>query len=880
VSAAPLRVLVVDDDDAGRYLVSLIVASAGYEAIEASNGQEALIRAREAAPDIVLTDILMPVMDGYQLAREWKQDPALRSIPLVFMTASYNDPADEAFATELGADEFLSKPVDSDTLIDVIARLTSDGSIQPRQPAERTEVEVLRDYSDRVAHKLEQKVLDLEHSNALLENTMAALSDEVETRGRLIDELGAEVAERTQREVELKQERDFTASIIATADVFMYATDVDGDITLFNPGAERISGYQSAEILGRNFIELFAPVEDRELRGELRKAILASGGARGIVNSWVMRSGEERVFEWSLAVMKGADGETTGLLGFASDVTDRVVSAATDRAIGVVDLAVLLDYPKSKLLDRACAQAADEFGMAAVWVALMGPDGAIEVPSAAGPASPQLGEYFVANPASACPVDDLSELVEARVFPLDGPGADARFGRLATDYGGRSIFAAPIRAHGETLGLFGALNPAAKGFGAGRSEGLRHVADRIGVALAYADARAQLNLRSAALESAANAVLVVDVSGRVGWVNHAFEVMTGWTKQEVEGTNLFEGIGYRESRYRDAWQQVVAGTPYRSEIRNQARDGSEYVEDVTISPVPDSDGRVTHAVIVKQDVSERVRFEELKSDFLAMVSHELRTPLTTIIGYADLLGASIEALPIEKVRAATESIRSSGRRMKSIVEQLLEVTQIQAEGVVIETARREIGPFVVEISEGFEFSDRHRLHLDIDEGLPALDIDARRLALALRNVLDNAVKYSPEGGTVSVAVHDTGAEIVISVSDEGVGIDAEQIPELFEAFHQRDMTSTRSFGGVGLGLFVAGQFVGAHGGHITVRSREGHGSTFELRLPRPTLDVRVDSLGSAESVEDVELEIVGDDRTSPVDSDGAESAPSHIEPAG
>lgn len=876
----PLRVLVVDDDDAGRYLVAAIVSSAGHEAIQAMNGQEALALARESAPDIVLTDILMPVMDGYQLAREWKSDATLGSIPLVFMTASYNDPADEAFATELGADEFLSKPVDSDVLLDVIARLTSGESAQVRRPAERTEVEVLRDYSDRVAHKLEQKLVDLEQANSLLESAMAALSDEVDARGRLIEELGVEVTERKQRELELQRERDFTASIVETADVFISVTDLEGRVTLFSPGAERMSGYSSSEVLGRNFIDLFAPPDDRDRRVEIRKAVIASGGARGVVNTWVMRSGEERVFEWSLAPLNDPSGETTGLLGFAVDVTDRVVSTATDRTIGVVDLAVLLDRPQSQLLDMVCAQAADEFGLAAVWVGLKRSDGQIEVSSAAGAVSPQLGEFFAQHPGDACLIGAVDDLVEARETTVAQMDQDAPCTRFALENATQAAFAAPIRAHGEVLGLVGALSFTPRGFGAGRSRGLQHLADRLGVALAYAEARSQLNLRSAALESAASAVLVVRASGHVGWVNNAFESMTGWKQQDVAGSHLFEGPGYTEPRYRDAWQQVIAGTPWRSELRNTTRDGVEYVEDVTISPVRSGDGQVTHAVIVKQDVSERVRFEELKSDFLAMVSHELRTPLTTIIGYADLLGASIEALPIEKVRAATESIRSSGRRMKSIVEQLLEVTQIQAEGVVIETVPREIGPFVEEISRGFELDDKHRLHLEIEDELPALDIDARRLALALRNMLDNAVKYSPEGGSVGVAVHNTGTEVVIAVSDEGVGIAADQIPDLFEAFHQRDMTSTRSFGGVGLGLFVAHQFVSAHGGHITVRSREGHGSTFEIRLPHLDLDDQVADSGSTEGVEGAELKVVGNHGSSAVDGDFTESGTPGIEPTG
>ncbi|MDZ4063677.1 MAG: response regulator, partial [Coriobacteriia bacterium] len=138
-----MRVLVVDDDEAGRYLVASILESAGHDVIEAGDGFEALEKGRSEMPDVVISDILMPRMDGYQLAREWKVDEALARIPLVFLTASYTDPADEKFAVELGADGFLSKPVEPETLLETIDALVLE-SEQVRVPAIREEVEVFR----------------------------------------------------------------------------------------------------------------------------------------------------------------------------------------------------------------------------------------------------------------------------------------------------------------------------------------------------------------------------------------------------------------------------------------------------------------------------------------------------------------------------------------------------------------------------------------------------------------------------------------------------------------------------------------------------------------------------------------------------------------
>lgn len=828
-----MRVLVVDDDEAGRYLVASILAGEGHVATEALDGRDALQKARADRPDVLITDILMPHMDGYQLAREWKADPVLASVPLIFLTASYTDPEDEKFAIELGADGFLSKPVDPEMLIEMIDDVTAASSADAaRRPADRSEIEILQEYSDRVVHKLEQKLADLERSNVMLESAMSALSQEAEARGLLVAELHAEVARREAREVELQQERDFTRRVVETADVFIVATDLERKITLFSPGAERISGYASDEVMGRDYLELFSPPDEYGRRKELQDALVASEGTQRLTNVWRMRSGEQRVMDWSATVLRDAEGTAAGVIRFGIDVTEREVRTATERVMGVVDLAVLLDRPLTEVVELTCAQAADEFGFAAVWIGLTGDGQPLEVRSAAGSVAPALGLAFEHDPGMACPLGEIAELAGAVAFRTTDANLPAAWVELAAAQRLESAAVVPIRAHGGVIGVVGALAYSAYGFESGFLQALQLLADRLGVAIVYSEAREQLALQSAALESAANAIVIADMGARVLWVNPAFETMTGYQFDQAVGQELLaKGTGYREPHYRDAWSRLEAGEAWRGQVANQTREGVEYTEDVTIAPVKDESGAATHAVIVKQDVSERVRLEHLKSDFVAMVSHELRTPLTTIIGYADLLSAGAGTLDAEKVSSATESIRSSGQRMKRIVEQLLEVTQMQAEGVEVQKAPLDIGHLVTEIAQSVPRTERHQLHLDIPPDAPTIDVDARRLTHALRNIIENAVKYSPDGGTIGVAVHDLEDEVVISVSDEGVGMAEDELPGLFQAFTQQDMTSTRSFGGIGMGLFVAYQFVAAHGGRITVRSRKNQGSTFEIRLP-------------------------------------------------
>ncbi|MDZ4166795.1 MAG: response regulator [Coriobacteriia bacterium] len=165
------RVLVVDDDPSSNYLLQSILKSGGYEVLTSEDGVEALEVARYESPDLVVTDILMPRMDGYQLCREWRADAGLAQIPFVFYTANYAEAEDERFALSLGADLFLRKPSEPDAVLaeigDLLGRQAA-GTLPPRRPASKDENRVLKEYNARLVNKLEQQLIELHEANDLL----------------------------------------------------------------------------------------------------------------------------------------------------------------------------------------------------------------------------------------------------------------------------------------------------------------------------------------------------------------------------------------------------------------------------------------------------------------------------------------------------------------------------------------------------------------------------------------------------------------------------------------------------------------------------------------------------------------------------------------
>jgi two-component sensor histidine kinase/ActR/RegA family two-component response regulator len=160
-----MKILIVDDKQVDRYLLETLLKGSGYEVISATNGKEALEKLRTERVDLIISDVFMPVMDGFQLCQKVRTDNTLKDIPFVFYTATYTDPKDVAFALKLGADTFIRKPVDPDEFTMILQGVISDiekGKKQPKKPALKEEEEILKLYSERLVNKLEQKMLELD----------------------------------------------------------------------------------------------------------------------------------------------------------------------------------------------------------------------------------------------------------------------------------------------------------------------------------------------------------------------------------------------------------------------------------------------------------------------------------------------------------------------------------------------------------------------------------------------------------------------------------------------------------------------------------------------------------------------------------------------
>ena len=325
----------------------------------------------------------------------------------------------------------------------------------------------------------------------------------------------------------------------------------------------------------------------------------------------------------------------------------------------------------------------------------------------------------------------------------------------------------------------------------------------------------------ALLAASADAIIALDEDGAVRYLNPAAEALFG----AASGRPFVEVA--RDHELHALVRGVLAGGQRATATVH--RHGSDAWFQATASPITGGGGWA--ALIILQDVSEIRRAETARRDFVANVSHELRTPLAGIKAVVETLrdGALHDSAAAEEFLGRVES---EVDRLVQLVEELLHLSRIEsgtAPMVMAEVAPRELLTGCVERFRHMAERAGVMLTLEAGDALPLIRADRERLGQAVGNLIHNAIKFTPPGGRVTVRAEQVGPDLRITVADTGSGIDAVDLPRIFERFYVADRA--RSGRGTGLGLAIVKHVVRAHGGTVTASSSPGRGSTFTITLP-------------------------------------------------
>jgi len=362
-------------------------------------------------------------------------------------------------------------------------------------------------------------------------------------------------------------------------------------------------------------------------------------------------------------------------------------------------------------------------------------------------------------------------------------------------------------------------------------EALLALAANTSAALANAELYSRVSLEKersvAILANIADGIVALDRDAKVVLWNSAAEQITGVPQEEAIGRTTVQVLQRKLESDDDAahpGQRLVS----------IMRGGEEVWLSLSEAVMRDPLGAVAGRIFAFRDISADRMVEQVKSDFVAAVSHELRTPLTSIYGFAETLLRQDIPFGEEERRTFLGYIASESERLTEIVDQLLNVARLDTGDLQVELGRIDVGSVVSEVVETVEESgvmNGHRFEVDLPDEPLAAEADPDKVRQVFNILVENALRYSPRGGTVTVGARRNADRVEVRVIDEGIGIPAAERERIFRKFYRAESTARDGAAGTGLGLFIARELVTAMGGRIWVDSTEGKGSSFAFELP-------------------------------------------------
>lgn len=846
------RILIVDDIDENRYLLEALLRGNGFEVDVARNGAEALRLAKESPPDLIVTDIMMPEMDGFELCRRWKRDERLRDIPFVVYTATYTDPRDEHLALSLGADRFLVKPQSPDDLL-----------------------RVLREVFDRSADDPGTHLPDDDGESALLAHNEAL----TRKLGKKVRDLESEIARRNRIESALRdQERKYRLLTENALDV-VWAMGLDGELTYVSSAVEKLLGYRPEEIMNRPLDEILAPEGMRTLRTEIDPALADLAQGRSLdwssvfeIEQW-RRDGAAVWTEVTASVMRDETGAPIGLQGVFRDISRRR-RAEMETRFALEDLARAKNELEG-LLDgaRAILEGA-EFAVTARRIF----DIARDITRAKSGYMILLGEpdeedeliLFepgdIAFARDAAPRFTTANLIgEAfRQAPADVETSLARrWAAILPDerMEPRAFLAVPLVLDGRTIGIMSLANKP-RGFDSDD----RRIASAFGQLVAVGFGRWRTEQRLVESEA------LMRIAGRMarlgGWSVDLRDRRIRWSDEVAAilemapggSPTVEEGIAFYAPEWRARISEVFEtcardGVPYDEVLEVVTTGGRRVWVRAIGEALRDSSDRIVKVQGTLQDITEIKRAEEerrklqnqlvhsQKIDSIGRlaggIAHDFNNLLSVVLSYAEFaIDAVREGDPL---RADLEEIRRAGVRAAALTRQLLAFSRkqimkpevIDLNGVVssLESMLKRL------LGENIEVA----AHLAPDLGRVMADVG--QIEQVLMNLAVNARDAMPKGGRLTIETDNAeldaafaeshfdvepGRYVMLAVSDTGIGMDAATMEHIFEPF----FTTKEKGQGTGLGLSTIYGIVKQSGGHIWADSEPGAGTTFKLYLPR------------------------------------------------
>jgi two-component system, sensor histidine kinase and response regulator len=840
------NIIIVDDRLENRYMLESLLKGVDFKISTAKNGLEALSLARKSIPDLVISDILMPVMDGFTLCKEWRKDEILKKIPFIFYTAAYTSPQDIKYALRLGADRFLIKPQEPSEFLTAIKEVldqSEKGKTKSKPDNEKSEAESLREYNAVLFRKLEDKLIQTEQSERKLKQYSFELEQNVQK---------LKLSEESHR-----QTREYLDKLINFANAPIIIWNPQFSITRFSRAFELLTGYDSKDVLGQKLEMLFPESSKKESLLKIEKT-LNRHNWESVEIPILTKKKETRIFLWNFASIYDREEKARiSTIGLGQDISERkqaedrlkktsnrllklsncLKSLGTDCDLNINQLTALC----GELLSARCVlyNRFDNGYLQSV--------GHWQTPPGFGLKDVAAGhicfELIAGNRKEGVLINNLSKT------------SYAESDQLIRTYALQTFWGKEVMSEGKlagTLCLFymSDFQP---------NEEDQQILGIICSTIGNEDARKKLTLALQKSERMLNKTEMIskiggweyDIASRqIIWTNEAYRIYgvrkeINLNKQETRNEFFIEP--YQTLMEQALENAVNSGEPYDIDLRCKTSDGSQKWIRMMGSPVFE-DGIITKLAGNIVDITERKISEEAlkaseaklkeinvtKDRFFSIIAHDLKNPFNGILGFSSILKEEANEMDVPTIQEYADMINRAALQVFRLLDNLLSWARLQQDQIPYNPttlALKEIANEVISILE----ESANRKKISVKSIIPdsiMVNADAEMLKTIVRNLLSNAIKFTPSNGKIELSAYEDIVKVEICVKDNGRGMNKENLGKLFKLDTSYSTRGTQEEEGTGLGLILCKEFVEKHGGTISAESELDKGSTFRFTLPK------------------------------------------------
>ena len=780
-------ILIVDDEPANLGVLLESLENADLKVLVATNGELALQTLTHVRPDLILLDVMMPGINGFETCRRLKTSAATSAIPIIFMTA-LTDPVDEVQGLALGAVDYITKPFQVQI---VLARI-------------RTHLTV---------RQMQQR---LEEQNCKLQQ---------------------EIAERKRAEDALAEERNLLQTVIDHIPDYIFVKDAASRFTLNNKAHQRVlNAAGAAELFGETDFDRF-PQELAAGYYADEQAVLRSG--KPLLNREETTFAPDGSLQWLLTTkvpLRNRQGAVIGLVGISHDITRRKQREDLFRKYERI-VAATADY--ISLVDRNyCYQIVN--------VAYLN-------------ASNKRPEAILGHPMSEFIGVEAFETVSKPSFDRCLAGETLRYETWVTfEKPGRRFLSVTYSPYVDVDDAITGVVISA-----------RDITERKWMEQVLRESEQRL---VDIIEFLPDATLVIDAEGKVMAWNKAMETMTGVPAAEIigQGNYAYALPFYGERRpilidlvnrpqpeieAKYAWLSrqghVLTGEAYMPHLG-----GGEIYLSGKAAALYDSQGSIVGAIESVRDITERKQAEEQlraahqelqakneqlrelnasKDKFFSIISHDLRSPFTALLGYIELMEDQAGRLSPEKLQNYLGKLRVSADRLFALLENLLTWSRVQRGVMEYRPERIALRELAADNCDLFSANaERKQITLrNVVAETVVVSADYAMVNTVLRNLVSNALKFTPAGGQITISAQPAAQAVIVAVADTGTGMSQEAMDTVFRIDAKYSTVGTAGETGTGLGLLLCHDLVKKNGGQIRIESELGKGTTFRLTLPAP-----------------------------------------------